>query len=182
MSKRKKRTAHRLGGMEQRVLLPVEPEPTASEETKPGAAQEHHFHVGKRDKLFVAEERLSTYLERNGNGWVLRLEEAIRKLDLTSLLAGYSTQGRHALHPRLVLGLIVFGLLLQQTSLRALERLARFDVRAWWITGGEQPDHSTIGKFVIQHAEALPTEVFDALVRQLVASLNLKTSDAAIDG
>src|SRR5258707_12203440 len=94
MSKRKKRTAHRLGGMEQRVLLPVEPEPTASEETKPGAAQEHHFHVGKRDKLFVAEERLSTYLERNGNGWVLRLEEAIRKLDLTFLLAGYSTQGR----------------------------------------------------------------------------------------
>lgn len=114
--------------------------------------------------------------------WVLRLGALLGELDLAALTSRYQTTGRKAFHPRTLLGLIVYGILNRQWSLRELEMLARRDVGAWWLCGGHQPDHSTIGKFIVLHAEVLTEEFFVQLVKHLVALLKLGPALTAGDG
>ena len=140
------------------------------------------FRCGDRKKLCVGNKPLRTYLLESGQGIFVRIAGEIDQLDVRALTATYSPIGRHAIHPRIVLGLIVLGILLDKASLRDLEHLAICDVRAWWICGGEQPDHSTIGKFIVTHAEWIEGEGFQAILTQLVGRLGLQRGNAAVDG
>jgi len=133
-------------------------------------------------ELFVGAQRLDDYLRDAGMGWVLRLASLLREFDLSALIRGYQLSGRKAFHPRTLLGLIVYGILNRQWSLRELEGLARRDVGAWWLCGGHQPDHSTIGKFIVLHGEVLTDEFFVTLVKHLAARLRLGPTLTAGDG
>jgi hypothetical protein len=55
-------------------------------------------------------------------------------------------------------------------------------VGAWWLSGGHEPDHRTIGKLIEPHAEVLTEEFFVALVRHLAARLRLGPGVVASDG
>src|SRR5262249_35988644 len=94
--------------------------------------------------------------------------------------------GRKAIHPSTLLGLIVYGIVNRQWSFREMEGWARRDVGAWWLCGGHQPDHSTIGKIIVLHSEVLTDEVFVTLVKHLAADENRATLTAGegtiIDG
>jgi hypothetical protein len=79
-------------------------------------------------------------------------------------------------------GLILYGLLRGQSSLRQLEGLAARDLGAWWLCGGLRPDHSTLGHFVDAHAERLSDDFFVGVTRKLAHALRLKVGDVAIDG
>ena len=72
-----------------------------------------------------------------------------------------------------MLGLIVYGIINGQWTLRGLERLARVDLGAMWLAGRLQPDHSTIGKFISLHREVLSEDFFDGLLKFLVTRLHL---------
>ena len=133
-------------------------------------------------ELFVGARRLDVYLRESGLGWVIKLAGLLGELDLSLLTRAYQPTGRKAFHPRTMLGLIVYGILGRQWSLRELEALARRDVGAWWLCGGHQPDHSTIGKFIELHAEVLSEEFFVALVRHLAVRLRLGPTVVAGDG
>jgi len=133
-------------------------------------------------ELFVGAQRLDAYLREVGLGWVLRLAGLLRELDLSALIGRYQPSGRKAFHPRTLLGLIVYGIVNRQWSLRELEGLARRDVGAWWMCGGHQPDHSTIGKFIVLHSEVLTDEFFVTLVKHLVARMRLGPTLTAGDG
>jgi transposase len=133
-------------------------------------------------ELFVGAQRLDAYLREVGLGWVLRLAALLRELDLSALIGRYQPTGRRAFHPRTLLGLIVYGIVNRQWSLRELEGLARRDVGAWWLCGGHQPDHSTIGKFIVLHSEVLTDEFFVTLVKHLVARIRLGPTLTAGDG
>src|SRR5215831_14348882 len=124
-------------------------------------------------ELVVGAQRLDAYLREVGLGWVLRLAALLRELDLSALIGRYQPTGRKAFHPRTLLGLIVYGIVNRQWSLRELEGLARRDVGAWWLCGDHQPDHSTIGKFIVLHSEVLTDEFFVTLVKHLVARMRL---------
>jgi hypothetical protein len=50
------------------------------------------------------------------------------------------------------------------------------------LCGGHQPDHSTIGKFVMLHAEVLTEEFFVGLVKHLTIRLKLSPTLSAGDG
>jgi transposase len=103
-------------------------------------------------------------------------------LDFGLLTRAYSPRGRSALHPRTLLGLIAYGIIKGESSLRALETLAKCDVGAWLMCGGHQPDHSTIGKFIQLHSEILSEAFFADLVRQMSIKLKLRAGVAAMDG
>jgi transposase len=133
-------------------------------------------------QIFLANERLENYLSRRGLKWVLRLRKLLERVDYSALTANYHSTGRKAIHPRVMLGLIVYGMLQRQWSLRDLEQLAQRDVGAWWICAGHQPDHSTIGKFIGLHAEVLSEAFFVQLVHKLVSSLKLSPGTVAGDG
>jgi transposase len=133
-------------------------------------------------EIFVGSKRLDEYLTENEAGWVVRLREELERVDFSMLEKAYGDQGRRPFHPRVMVGLIVYGMLIRQWSLRELQNLAVRDVGAWFICGGHQPDHSTLGKFLVLHRETLGDEFFASLTRQLVMRLGTQGKVAAIDG
>ena len=133
-------------------------------------------------ELFVGAQRLEIYLSESGMGWVLRLAALLKDLDYSAFVRAYRPVGRRALHPRVMLGLVVYGIINRQWSLRELEGLARRDVGVWWVCGGHQPDHSTIGKFIQLQAEILSEKFFVELVKNLMIKLRLAAGMVAGDG
>ena len=132
--------------------------------------------------LYIGPERLDAYLKRTGSGWAVHLRTLLEELKWELLTRGYHPTGRKAKHPRVMLGLIVFGILSARWSLRDLEELARRDVGAWWVCGGHQPDHSTIGEFIQRHAAILTTSFCESLIKYVVRRLRLQAATVAIDG
>jgi len=168
---------------EQPSLLFTEPIPEQGE--RPGQQQRKSpgsFQDPDPEHIFVGEVPLRKYLEQNDFGWVVRLRALISQSDFSGFLQVYDANGRKAIHPRVMLGLIVYGMLQGQWSLRALEKLSRRDVGAWWICAGLQPDHSTIGKFISMHAQVLTEQYFLSLTKMLAQQLKLSPSDIAGDG
>jgi len=101
-------------------------------------------------ELFVGAQRLDGYLREAGLGWVLRLGRLLAELDLSALTGRYQAGGRKAFHPRTLLGLIVYGILHRQWSLRGLEGLARH----WYDPfGSKRICHSNIQRSI----DELPT-------------------------
>ena len=174
-----KRPAKALDSMEQ-VALGFEIYSTSNQKEIPVSGIS--FREGDPKKLFVGETRLSSYLQQQDLGYVIRLSEFLEAYDYSAFAKAYKVSGRKAIHPRVVLGLIIYGILMRQWSLRQLESLAKRDVGAWWICGGLQPDHSTIGKFLNLHSELLSEAFFTTLTQQIVRKLNLGPNDAAGDG
>jgi transposase len=136
------------------------------------------FQEGQR-RLYVGEETLEQYLERRGLKAVKVLGELMRQLDVSAFEEAYKPGGRPAIHPRIMLSLIMYGMHLRQWSLRELEQLAVRDVGAWLLCGGLQPDHSTVGKFIVRHEELLSDEFFVSASRELAKKLGLKEGEAA---
>lgn len=141
-----------------------------------------HFLDDNPRELWIGDRRLESYLRKNELGWVISLRAELEQLDYSAAQAAYEGSGRRALHPRTVVGLIVYGVLVRQSSLRDLEGLARRDVGAWWMCGGHQPDHSTIGKFIQLHSDWLSEEFFTSLVKHLVGKFKAKPGTVAGDG
>ena len=133
-------------------------------------------------KLFVGQQSLEDFLELSRQQGVFILRELLAGLDWSSFESGYLGGGRSPYHPRVMMGLVLLGIMTGRTSLRALEVLARFDVRCWWLTGGVMPDHSAIGKFLDRHGEVLTTKFFDDLTGNIIKSLGSNCSCIAGDG
>lgn len=102
--------------------------------------------------------------------------------DWTPFEARYAATGRAPYAPRAMMGLILYGIMHGVSSLRALERLARVDLGAMWVTGGIAPDHANIGRFICLHEQALSQEFFEALTRTVLARTGTSTACLAGDG
>ncbi len=132
--------------------------------------------------LFVGQERLDEYLNKRGAGWVVKLRKELQEVDFGMLEVNYLGSGRPAYHPRMMMGLVVYGVLQGKHSLRELEVLAVTDVGAWLLCGGNQPDHSTIGDFLERHRGQITQEYFKELVRGLVTRKKIQAGVVAGDG
>jgi transposase len=147
------------------------------------AAREERFLSGAEGDFFVGEQGLAEYLVANQQGWVVKLKVLVSELDYAQFYGRYKDEGgRRPIHPRVMLGLIVYGITQGKWSLRELERLARMDLGAMWMSGRVQPDHSTIGKFIQLHEQILSEQFFTALVKQLVRKLHLSAGTVGLDG
>ncbi|MGC4115055.1 MAG: transposase [Myxococcales bacterium] len=127
-------------------------------------------------------QRLSDYLKDMGQAWVVSLVELLYEIDWRMFFPSYSPTGRPPIHPRIMMGLLTYGALIGRTSLRELETLASLDLGAWFVCGGLQPDHSTVGKFLQRHCDILTEDFFAGLTVHLVSRLKLSPGVAAIDG
>jgi transposase len=140
------------------------------------------FDQGNRARLFVGATPLEKFLREGSMKWVLRLAALLDELNWSAFEAAYQPGGRPPLHPKRVVGLVLYGLMLKQTSLRELEALAQRDLGAWWVTGGLMPDFTTITKFLQRHEALLTEDFFQQTTALVVKRLNLTRSDLAIDG
>ena len=132
--------------------------------------------------ILIGDRRLDQVLVDNDMRWVVELRQLVMSLDYSLLTAKYSARGRRALHPRTLLGLIVYGLFVKQLALRELEQLSVANIGTWWMCGGRRIDHSTIGKFVQLHEDVLGKEFVTALAAWVVQRLKLRPGLSSIDG
>src|SRR5260370_28159480 len=73
--------------------------------------------------LRVQEQPLSQHLLERGLNWVVNLRTTLEAMDFGALTRNYSSRGRYALHPRTMLGLIIYGLPRRHSPLRQLQML-----------------------------------------------------------
>jgi transposase len=162
--------------------LDLVPGVIAAPSNSPAVAGEWDFVNPSPELLYIGNVRLDAYLSHSGLGYVLKLREYIFSSDLTPFLSGYSSLGRRAIHPGILLSLILYGIMEGKWSLRSLEEMAVKDSCAWWLCGGVQPDHSTIGKFLNHFGDILTEDYFVSLSQRLVEHLHLSGGMVAGDG
>ena len=95
--------------------------------------------------------------------------EVIEGLDLRAMTGSYRGSGEASYHPRLLLGLIVYGYATGVFSSRSLERATHDSVAFRFIAANEHPDHDTIANFrrrFLPEIEALFVQVL-AVAREM---------------
>ncbi len=117
-------------------------------------------------QLYLGQLSVKAHLQAAGIRGPLVLRALLSELDWSGFEDNYARTGRAPYSPRSVLGLIVYGLLQGVSSLRGLERLARVDIGAMWVSGGICPDHANIGRFITQHDELLSGSFFIVIVNR----------------
>lgn len=140
------------------------------------------FERGNRDTLYFGNKRFDRHLVDAGQGWVVRLADILEEFDWSSFEASYKPGGRPPTHPSRLVGLIVYGSILGQTSLRQLEGLAARDFGALWMTAGLIPDFTTLNRFMQRQQHLLSDEFFVKTAWAITKRLKLKKGEVAIDG
>jgi transposase len=143
---------------------------------------EDRFLTSAEGDFYIGDQALDEYLCANQQGWVVKLRTLLSELDYSQFTDRYKDTGRRAIHPRVILGLIFYGMMQGKWSLRELERLALLDLGAMWVAARLQPDHSTIGKFIRLHEQVLSEQFFTTLMKHLVSKLHLNAGTVAMDG
>lgn len=107
--------------------------------------------------------------------------EVVEGLDLRAMTGGYRGSGEASYHPRLLLGLIIYGYASGVFSSRNLERATHDSVAFRFIAANEHPDHDTIATFrrrFLKQIEALFVQVL-GVAREMGV---LKLGTVALDG
>lgn len=143
---------------------------------------ERRFVEPDPEEITVGGEMLGEYLEQRDQQWVLVMRERLREVDWDDWEARYEGGGRPPYHPAPMLGLVMYGVVEGNDSLRALEKCARTDLGCMWLTGGIQPDHATIGRFICRHADQLQGEGFRELTRAILEVVPKVDREVAGDG
>ncbi len=73
--------------------------------------------------------------------------EVVERLELRAMTGSYRGSGEASYHPRLLLGLIIYGYATGVFSSRNLERATHDSVAFRFIAANEHPDHDTIATF-----------------------------------
>jgi transposase len=140
------------------------------------------FVTGDPRGIFLGTTRLEDYLFQSGQTEPFEIAKLLDAQDWIAFEARYAATGRAPYSPRLMLGLILYGVMQGVHSLRELERLARLDLGCMWITGGISPDHANIGRFIVLHEESITTTFFESLTKDLMRKTGSTSARLAGDG
>lgn len=107
-----------------------------------------------RDQIVLFPTRLD---EAVGANHVVRLlDDILQRLDWSKWESAYVLrQGRPPIHPRVLAGVVLYGLLKRIRATRALEEALEVRLDFRWLAEGRSIDHTTLSKFRRQHTEAL---------------------------
>ena len=138
-----------------------------------------NFRPIDRDTGFLLPPSVDEWLpERHLARFVV---EVIEGLDLRAMIGSYRGGGEAAYHPRLLLGILVYGYATGVFSSRKLERATYDSVAFRFIAANQHPDHDTIAAFrrrFLPQIEALFVQVL-LLARELGV---LQLGTVALDG
>ena len=138
-----------------------------------------NFRLINRDMDFLMPPSVDEWLpQRHLARFVV---EVIEGLDLRAMTGSYRGSGEASYHPRLLLGLIIYGYAIGVFSSRNLERATYDSVAFRFIAANEHPDHDTIATFrrrFLEQIEALFVQVL-GVAREMGV---LKLGTVALDG
>lgn len=107
-----------------------------------------------RDQIRLFPQHLDEVID--GDHLVRFLDETLALVDWSSWESKYHLRlGQPAIHPRVLAGVLLYGLLTRIRSSRALEEalVVRLDFR--WLASGRTIDHSTLSEFRRHHHDSL---------------------------
>ena len=110
------------------------------------------------------------------------VNEAVEKIDLSSLLAQYPGGGRSSYHPKMLLKVLVYGYAEKIYSSRRIAKALRENIYFMWISGESTPDFRTINDFRGSRMKAVIDEVFSAVLEHLIAGGHVKLEHYFLDG
>ena len=107
--------------------------------------------------------------------------EVIEGLDVSAMVKAYRGSGSASYHPRVLLGLLVYGYATGVFSSRALERASYDSVAFRFIAANDHPDHDTIATFRRRFLAEIEGLFVQVLLLAREAGL-LKLGTVALDG
>ena len=122
-----------------------------------------NFIACDRDQVLLLPPDLREWLPAGHlAGFVI---ETVQQLDLVGIYGYYRLdgRGRPAHDPGMMVGLLLYAYAIGVTSSRAIERRCVDDVAFRVISANEQPDHSTIARFLIRHRDQVQGLFFEVL-------------------
>jgi len=134
------------------------------------------------EDIFLGNQSIDTHLEEAGISEPRVLRDILGSLDWTEFEKQYKPKGRKAYHPRLMMGIVLYGVTKGVSSLRGLEQLARMDLGCMWVGGGICPDHSVLGRFINRHSEQITNEFFMAVTRRVLEATDSNCDTVVGDG
>lgn len=140
------------------------------------------FVTGDPKGIFLGTTPLADYLKQTGQVAAFTVADLLDRQDWSVFEGRYGATGRAPYSPRLMLGLILYGVMQGVHSLRDLERLSRLDLGCMWVTGGITPDHTNIGRFIVLHDESLTQGFFEALTSTILKATGSTSTRVAGDG
>lgn len=140
------------------------------------------FVCGDPKSIFLGTLPLEEHLKQSGQVEAFTVAKLLDQQDWSIFERRYAPTGRAPYAPRLMLGLILYGVMQGVHSLRDLERLARLDLGCMWVTGGIAPDHTNIGRFIGMHEESLTNGFFESLTSSILKATGSDSSRVAGDG
>lgn len=157
--------------------------PACVDEPMPQTAADsgRRFVTGDPRAIFLGTARLEEHLQRSGQHAPFTVAKLLEGQDWHAFEQRYAATGRAPYAPRLMAGLILYGVMQGVNSLRALERMARLDLGCMWVTGGIAPDHANIGRFIILHEASLTKDFFESLTRSILKTTGSR-SDTPLAG
>lgn len=128
-----------------------------------------------RDQLFLFPDKLDSSI--GADAPVRLLDAILDRLDWKAWEAGYKlVRGQPPIHPRVIAGVILYGLLKGIRSTRALEEAIQYRIDFRWLVHGRSIDHTTISKFRTKHAQQIKDLYIKvALIARETGDLTLNT-------
>lgn len=140
------------------------------------------FVTGDPKAIFLGTTPLPDYLRQAGQVAAFTVASLLDQQDWSIFEGRYAATGRAPYSPRLMVGLILYGVMQGVHSLRDLERLGRLDLGCMLVTGGITPDHTNIGRFIVQHEVSLTQDFFESLTGTIVKATGSDSTRVAGDG
>jgi transposase len=105
----------------------------------------------------------------------------IDQLDITVLIRSYDPEGAPAYHPRMMLKVFIYALLIGIRSSRKIEALLNDSLVFMYLSGRQAPDFRTICRFRRDHLGEITT-IFDQVVELCIDLKMVKGEDMFCDG
>lgn len=149
-------------------------------EQRSGGFLSYNFHPIERDPFLLPPD-MSQWLPKGHLAYFVI--EVVETLDLSAFLAKFRKDGAGATayHPKILLGVLLYAYCQGLRSSRQIERHCQEDVAYRVIAANQQPDHSTLSRFVAQNTQALSDLFVQALKLCAEAGL-VKLGTLALDG
>jgi transposase len=140
-----------------------------------------NFLACDREQAMLLPPSLREWLPADHLAWFVI--DLVEEIDLAPFLVAYRQDGwgRAAHDPAMMVALMLYAYAIGERSSRAIERHCREDIAFRVITANQVPDHVTIARFRVRHADAL-AGLFGQVLRLCAEAGAVSVGLVAVDG
>lgn len=141
----------------------------------------YNFKKWDINQPFLLPPSLRDWLSEDHLVWFIA--EVVNAINVSKFYSRYRSDGwgGESYHPKMMLALLLYSYCKGQRSSRKISVLCETDVAYRVISGNEQPEHSTISRFV-QNFEKELADIFSDILKLCKAAGMLKVGRVTLDG